>query len=328
MRDVGDAALRRPIDLEVEPAQTPPIAVAVVNFNTREHLEACLAPISAAAPEVVVVDNASSDGSAEMVRSSFPGVTLLENADNRGYGAAANQAIRASRQPYVLLVNSDTRVRADALTALARHLDRYPTAAIVGPRLVDLDGTPQLSGFPFPTPRHSFLQMTFFGSLIRRAARLRDPYWPAFSPDTPGLPPWLLGAALAVRREAFEAVGGFDEEFFMYSEEVDLCFRLRAEGWEVYFTPLAEVIHIGGASTTQNHPAMEVQRYAATRQFYRKHYSRGARRMLAALTTYRMLHNLARDATLRALERRPSERRKLTEQMSIWRSVLAGAWHE
>jgi N-acetylglucosaminyl-diphospho-decaprenol L-rhamnosyltransferase len=328
MRHAADAALRRPANPEVRPAETPPIAVAVVNFNTRDHLEACLASVPAAAPEVVVVDNASSDGSAEMVRSSFPEVTLLENADNRGYGAGANQAIRASAQPYVLLINSDTRVRADALAALARHLDRHSTAAIVGPRLLDLDGAPQLSGFPFPTPLQSFLQMTFFGSLIRRVARLRNPYWPACSPDTPGLPPWLLGAALAVRREAFEAVGGFDEGFFMYSEEVDLCYRLRAAGWEVQFTPLAEVVHVGGASTTQNRLAMEVQRYAATRQFYRKHYSRAARRVLAALTVYRMLHNLARDAALLALERRPSRRRELIEQMSVWRRVLEGAWSE
>jgi N-acetylglucosaminyl-diphospho-decaprenol L-rhamnosyltransferase len=328
MRDAGDAALRRPVDRAVRRAGTPPIAVAVVNFNTRDHLEACLASVSAAAPEVVVVDNASSDGSAEMVRSNFPEVALIENADNRGYGAGANQAIRASAQPYVLLINSDTRVRADALAALARHLDRHPKAAIVGPRLLDLDGTPQVSAFPFPTPLQSFLQMTFFGTLIRRVARLHYPYWPAFPPDTPGLPPWLLGAALAVRRAAFDAVGGFDEGFFMYSEEVDLCYRLRAAGWEVQFTPLAEVVHVGGASTTQNRVAMEVQRYAATRQFYRKHYSRAARRTLTALTTYRMLHNLARDSALRRLERRPSQRRELTEQMWVWRRILRGAWRE
>jgi GT2 family glycosyltransferase len=168
--------------------------------------------------------------------------------------------------------------------------------------------------------------MTFVGPLIGRGPGVRQLYRPAYSPARGERVPWLLGAALAVRREAFDAVGGFDERFFMYSEEVDLCYRLVQAGWDVRFTPLAEVVHAGGASTGQDRVAMEVERYAATRRFYRKHYSRAARRMLVALTTYRMLHNLARDRGRIAVARRGHERDALAERISVWRRVLAAAW--
>lgn len=305
------------------------MAVAIVSFNTRAHLEACLASVLPEAPAAVVVaDNGSSDGSAEVVASAYPGVTLVANGVNRGYGPAANQAIDASESPYVLVLNSDTRLRPGALAALAAHLENHPAAGIVGPRLLNVDESPQPSCFPFPTPLHTLLQTTFLGALARSVPGVSARYRPLESPNVPRRVPCVLGAALAVRREAFAAVGGFDESFFMYSEEVDLAYRLAAADWEVHYTPLAEIVHVGGASTEQQPVEMEARRYGATREFYRKHYSRGAQRLLVAMTTYRMLHDLVFDSARVAWTRDAAERSRLATRRAVWRRVLRETWRK
>ncbi|TMA96883.1 MAG: glycosyltransferase family 2 protein, partial [Deltaproteobacteria bacterium] len=261
-----------------------PIAVVIVNYNTLQHLRACLATVqSERASEVIVVDNASSDGSVEMVKSEYPSVTLHANRKNLGYGAAANQAIASCTAPYVLLLNADTLVESGGLRKLSAYLDQHPRAAIVGPRLVNLDGSPQPSWFPFPSryvchtwttpPRLDALcGKSAFGRLIwhlpsfwHRPVDIRS--------DTPDrVVPWVLGAALAVRRQAFEAMEGFDESFFMYFEEVDLCYRLACAGWQVHFTPTTTIVHVGGVSTTQRRAAMMLQFFESEAQFYRRHY--------------------------------------------------------
>lgn len=305
------------------------IAVVVVGFNTRDRLEACLRSVMDEQPSsVVVVDNASSDGSSEAVRRIYPDLTLLANAANVGYGAAANRGVAVCTEPCVLLLNADTQLRPGALAALGAELDGHATAAVVGPRLLNDDGTVQASCFPFPGPLQTTLRTTFLGSIVDRLPRLGERYRYAYSPDAPQRVPWALGAALAIRRDAFTAVGGFDESFFMYSEEVDLCYRLAAAGWETRFTPVAEVVHAGGASTRQRPTEMEVLRYAATRRFYRKHYGRPARSVLRVLISYRMLHNLCRDTARLAFGCEANERAKLSDRLAIWRGVLREAWHE
>lgn len=304
-------------------------AVVVVSFNTRERLRVCLDSVLLDGPSaVVVVDNFSSDGTVEMVRSQYPSVAVLANAANAGYGAAANAGIAMCTDPYVVLLNGDTEVRRGALATLRVELERDPAAAIVGPRLLGEDGTVQGSCYPFPGPLQMVLRTTFLGSLVDRLPWLGGRYRYAYSPETSERVPWVLGAALAIRREPFAAAGGFDESFFMYSEEVDLCYRLAAAGWETRFTPLAEVVHAGGASTQQQSIEMEVRRYAGTRRFYRKHYSRAARSLLSALTTYRMLHNLCRDTARLWLARETSERTRLRDGLVVWRGVLREAWRE
>ncbi|HEX5761381.1 MAG TPA: glycosyltransferase family 2 protein [Thermoanaerobaculia bacterium] len=300
--------------------------VAVVNYQSRDLLRECLASLRAEGPaRVVVVDNASSDGSAEMVASEYPEVVLEANRENRGYGSGANQAVALCGARYVLLLNSDTRVAPGALAALGSYLDAHPRAAAAGPRLAHPDGTLQASCFPFLGTFQMSLEKTPAGRWLRRLPAARDGYLLSQGPhDRPRRVPWLLGAALALRREAFDAVGGFDPAFFMYSEEVDLCYRLQAAGWEVHFAPVTTVVHVGGASTRTQRAAMEVRRIASARLFYRRHYSRWRIAALETMIRTAMLLRLTRDRLRLSLTRDDPARRRLAEDVAIWRGALRG----
>jgi GT2 family glycosyltransferase len=309
-------------------APTSSAAVVIVSFNTRELLATCLASVLAEKPSsVVVVDNASSDGSAEMVQRDFPHIDVIANGVNHGYGAGANQGIARCLEPVVVLLNGDTALRPGGLAALSRELDLHPDAAVVGPRLLNTDGTIQPSCFQFPSPLQTVLRTTFLGAVVDRIPPLHRRHRYAWSPNASESVPWVLGAAIALRHEAFSAVGEFDSSFFMFSEEVDLSFRLALAGWQTRFTPLAQVVHTGGASTRQHAVEMEARRYSATRRFYEKHYSPAAMRLLTGMTKYRMLHNLARDRLRQNFARDDGERARLAERVIVWRTVLR-AWDE
>jgi N-acetylglucosaminyl-diphospho-decaprenol L-rhamnosyltransferase len=309
-----------------------PMAVAIVNANTCEHLRACLATVRAEAPaEVVVVDNASADGSVAMVQADYPEVRLLTNATNLGYGAGANQALAACAAPYVLLLNSDTRLAPGALAALRLHLERHPRAAIVGPRLVNPDGSLQASCYPFPTPLHTFLENSDAAVRVGRLVRgyfpvLRDSYLRTWSHTSARVVPWVKGAALAIRRTAFDAVGGFDPAFFMYSEDTDLCYRLALAGWEVHFAPVTTVVHVGGASTIQLRTDMAVQFLTSTLRFYERHSSRKQMTGVVAIVKGLMLTRLARDGLRLGITRDPARRTELAANIAAWRHVLLGRW--
>jgi GT2 family glycosyltransferase len=303
------------------------IAVAVVNFNTREYLDACLRSVTAdGAEEIVVVDNASHDGSVEMVRTSFPQVRLLPNSGDRGFGAAANQAVAACTAPYVLLLNADTLLRPGALHGLRTYLDRHPKAGIAGPRLENLDGSLQASCFPAPTPFNEFLELSNLSAALRFVPVVRNRYLRTWRHDRPRAVPWLNGAAMAMRREAFESIGGFDESFFMYSEEIDLCFRMRANGWQIHFTPDAAIAHVGGASTRQNRVEMAARALTSRVMLYRRHFSRGRLLQLRLVVTAGMVAKLTRDALRLLGARDPSRRSRLAEDLRVWRTVLGQIW--
>jgi len=303
------------------------IAVVIVNYNTREHLRECLAAVSVeTTQEIIVVDNASSDGSVEMVQACHPSVKLYDNAFNRGYGAAANQAIAACTAKYVLLLNSDTVVHKGALDALTTYLDQRPGVAVVGPRLVNPDGTLQPSCYAFPGTLKWFLHYEVPGQLIRRIPILRNYQqrtWPHTDPQSV---PWVMGAALALRREAFREVGGFDESFFMYCEETDLCYRLQTAGWQVHFTPIATVMHVGQASTKQYRTEMAVQHIASRLLFYRRHYSTVRFGMLAVMMKCTVLARLLFDFYRRFLAGNSSQSAGMAADIAAWQRVLIGKW--
>jgi GT2 family glycosyltransferase len=297
--------------------------IAIINHNTCAQLQACLTTVQhESTSDVVVVDNISTDGSVNMVRSKFPWVTLYANSTNPGYGAAANHAIAACRAQYVLLLNSDTRLIPGTLEALTAYLDQHPRAAIVGPRLQNLDGSLQPSCYSFPTPFHVFLEETTLIRLIRVVPGLRNIFQRTWAHHESRVVDWVLGAAIAVRRAAFNTVGGFDESFFLYAEEVDLAYRLRAAGWETHFTPVATVVHIGGVSTQQRRAEMAVQFYRSLSHFYVRHYSPWRLTQLVLIMKTIVLARWLRDTVRQHLTIENQQRTRASENLKAWRDIL------
>ena len=212
------------------------------------------------------------------------------------------------------------------MQALGRYLDHNQQAGVAGPRLINPDGTIQQSCYPFPTPLDVFLDVSNLSRLIRRLPRLRDHYIRTWPHDRARAVPWTLGAALAIRRKAIEAVNGFEETYFMYYEEVDLCYRLAKAGWQTHFAPVTEVIHIGGASTQQMRSDMMVQFFTSLAQFYRRYYSKLRMFELIFIVQSVAIARLMRDAVLLRLAREPQRRADLAMDINAWWRLLLGRW--
>jgi GT2 family glycosyltransferase len=303
------------------------MAVAVVNYNTREQLRACLATVEGERPcEIVVVDNASSDGSAAMVEAAYPQVVLVANETNRGYGAAANQAIARCGAEYVLLLNSDTRLQPGALRALSAYLDAQPRAAVVGPRLVYPDGSLQASCFPRLSPLQTVLMVSSWGKLVAYIPIVGRRYLPTSPHVDARVVPWVKGAALAIRRGAFEDTRGFDESFFLYCEETDLCYRLARLEWEVHFAPVTTVVHTEGASTSLYRSDMMVTFFASLTHLYRRHHSKVWLAEWLLLMHAVVIGRLVIDGIRLRLTRDERRRAGLEQLVVAWRAILRRGW--
>jgi GT2 family glycosyltransferase len=253
------------------------LSVVIVNWNTRELLRACLASLRAACrtsdlqTEVIVVDNASTDGSAEMVAAEFAEVRLIANAENRNYAAGSNQGLRPAAGHFILLLNPDTEVPAGVGDHLVRFLRNHPEAGAAAPALIYPDGRGQASVRGFPTPR------ALAGELTGLARLFPGSPWGAYRArnlpqDRPTPVDQPMASAFLLRRLALEQVGPFDEAFPLFFNDVDLCFRLKEAGWEIYYDPRVQVTHAGGASTRQVRPRAILQSHEGLRRFYAKHY--------------------------------------------------------
>jgi len=235
------------------------LSVCIASWNTRELLKQCLASVHGTTSnlrcEVLVVDNASTDESAEMVRREFPAVRLFVNGTNEGFAAGSNKAIRQSTGRYVLLLNSDTVVLPDTLGHMVGFLESHPRVGVVGCKLLNPDGTVQLSCRRFPTLSWDYVRVILFSKLFHHVKPLRTALQPLLhgdAADDPRLVDWVSGAALMSRREVFDHVGLLDERFFMFCEEIDWCYRVSSAGWQIYYLPDAGVIHYGGESSRQH----------------------------------------------------------------------------
>ena len=255
------------------------LSVVIVNWNVRELLRRCLRSVLASgrlgglAMEVIVVDNASSDGSVEMVRAEFPPVRLIANEENLGFTRANNQGITASRGRYVLLLNPDTEVLGDALGAMVDYMDVHPDVGALGPMLLNPDGSVQSSRRRFPTLATALLESTVFQWELSRDNRILRRYYVLDRPDDEVQEvDWVTGACILMRREAIEEVGLLDEGFFMYSEELDWCRRARGRGWKVIYLPEAKVVHYGGKSSEQVVPFRHIQFQRSKVRYFRKHH--------------------------------------------------------
>jgi GT2 family glycosyltransferase len=302
------------------------MAVVIVNWNTRDLLRDCLRTVLAEAPpEVVVVDNGSTDGSAEMVRRECPTVELLVLASNPGYGAGCNAGIRATSAEHVLVLNSDTLLEPGALAALGAALDASPTAAVAGPRILNPDRSVSRSAFPFLGPGATLFHHEPFASIAAVFPPLRDRYMGPWRPARAGAVPWVLGAALAIRRRAFDEVGGFDESYEMFCEELDLSWRLRERGWRTVYAPVTDVIHVGGASTRQRRGAMQARLQMSVIQFHRRHHRGATLRLALGILRAKAIARFARDAVRYRITGDRARRAELAEDMAVWRSVIAAA---
>jgi GT2 family glycosyltransferase len=254
----------------------PTLSICIVNWNTRDLLRDCLQSIQETAAEltreVIVVDNASSDTSAEMVRDEFPDVQLIANEENLLYARGNNQALERATGQFKLLLNSDIIVLEGALQELLAAAERHPKAGGIAPKLLDPDGSLQLSCRAFPDPRvvlYDTLQLSRLFPRSRRFGMYRMGWW-GYDEERPVDQP--AASALLLRSAALEEVGLFDEEFPVYFNDVDLCRRLWDAGWEVWFTPQASMIHYQGASTSQVRPEMIAESHRGMLRYYEKHY--------------------------------------------------------
>jgi N-acetylglucosaminyl-diphospho-decaprenol L-rhamnosyltransferase len=255
------------------------LAVVVVNHNTGDYLARCIASIAASSgdlrTEVVVVDNASIDGSAE--RAS--GVRLIRNPDNRGFARAANQGIAATEAPLILLLNPDAEVVGGSLEALVKVARERPRAGAIGALVRNPDGSIQPSARRVPRLGEA-LAHAFLGPVWRGNRWTRSYTMAGWDRATEREVEWVSGSAMLLRREALEEVGAFDEGYFMYVEDVDLCTRLRRAGWEVLFSPELEVVHQIGVSTHGQRGRMAFAHSDSIYRYFARHRANGAMALL------------------------------------------------
>jgi GT2 family glycosyltransferase len=257
---------------------TPALAIVIVNYNAREHLENCLRSLVSAAPaiphEIVVVDNASTDDSVPALRARWPQVTLIEHPVNSGFAAANNTGIRATRGDLVLILNNDTLVPGGAIDALIARLDAHPDATVAGPRLIDAQGRPELSFGPMISPFGELRQKVTTTLYERHVPAVER--WVARATGREQYVDWVSGACLLVRRTAAEAAGLLDERYFLYTEDVDFCAAIRARGDRVLFTPAAAIVHLRGRSRATVPGAANAAYRRSHLAFYEKHHPRWA----------------------------------------------------
>lgn len=244
------------------------LSIIIISFDTKELLRECLTSVlnqtKGVEFEVIVVDNGSSDTSVEMVKKEFPQIKLIKNKENLGFAKANNQALRQSHGEYVLLLNSDTKIVNNALVKLVNFAESKKDLGIAGPRLLNLNDTPQPSAAPFYTLPVTAISLFSGDKFLRQSPSKSTPV------------DWVSGACFLIKREVIEKIGLLDERFFMYAEEMEFCYRAKKAGYQVYFYPQAEVIHLiqGGSSASWQGKQKAIWGiYRGLIHFYRKHFA-------------------------------------------------------
>lgn len=254
----------------------PVVSVIIVSWNARDYLEQCLDSLAVGACdypiEVVVVDNASNDGSPDMVRTKFPQVRLIETGANLGFAKANNVGIRQSQGKYVCLVNSDVRVLAGCITRLVDFCEAHPDTGMAGPLVYGGDGKVQRSCRGFPSLWNMFCRALALDELFPGSAWAGGYLLPHWKQDTQRAVDILSGCFWLVRRDALDKAGLLDENFFMYGEDMDWCKRFWANGWQIMFVPSAEAIHYGGGSSANAPLRFFIEKQRADLQYWRKHH--------------------------------------------------------
>lgn len=310
--------------MPVNASETICVSVIVVSYNTCAVLRDCLLSLRREAPsdaEVIVVDNASDDGSAAMVQAEFPEVVVIDTGRNLGFAGANNRGMSVSRGRHILLLNSDTVALPGALQAMSEFLETHPTTGAVGCRLLNPDGSLQKSAYKFPSPARALAENLLLTAALPNHPRLGD--FRAWPHDTVRDVDFLIGAALMVRREVIDTVGGLDEGFFMYSEETDWCRRMRGAGWATTFIPSASVVHLGGGSSR----AMPLRQFAESNRsalrYICKHHGRIGGELYRAAMLLGALVRLPLWGVAWLLL--PGRRASIVPTLVLWRRLLR--WH-
>lgn len=314
------------------------VSVVIVSFNTRALLRRCietlLPEIACLRAEIIVVDNASRDGSADMVETHFPQINVVRSAVNLGFAAANNMGFRRARGRYVALLNSDAFVGREALRIGVRRMDAMPQVAMAGAKLLSRDGSLQPSARLFPTPLNDLLVMS---GLAARYPKSRffgrfDRTWA--DPETPASVDWVPGAFALIRRSVLECVGHFDEQFFLYYEEVDLCRRIREAGHAIAYWPDLQVIHLGGESSKTMQDALisksgsqlVLWRMRSALLYYRKHHGLPGTAATALLEAgWHALRAAKNLWTETAREKRAESMALISLMRRAWRETAAGS---
>ena len=297
---------------------TPRLSILIVNWNTRELLRDCLAALYADPAsgqwEVVVVDNASADGSVAMVREAFPQVQLLASQENLGFSRANNLALEKAGGEYLLLLNSDTRVELGALGELVDFMERQPRIGAAGPMLLNADGSLQLSCGIAPSLKTEFVHKLL---LHRLFPFFKLAGWDHGAPRSVG---WVSGACLLIRRQALAEVGPLDPAIFMCCEDLEWCLRLHQRGWQIFYYPFSRVVHLEGQSIRKNLGEMLVISQQSLYYLFQKHFGPGHLLVLRLLTLVEMGLRSIGWSVLGACA--PARRPESLERLRAYRQIL------
>ncbi len=259
------------------------LSVIIVSWNTCPLLDRCLDTLFAEierprlkdVSEIYVIDNASADGSADMVRQKYSQVKLISNKENLGFGRANNQALKQATGQYILLLNPDTEIRPGALAVLMDFLDNHSQAGVVAPQLINSDGSVQLSCRAFPSFIGMLAELTGISRLMPPGSKLREYKMLDWQHNTERQVDQPEGACLLIRKKIFDQVGIFDEGYFMLFEEVDWLYTVKKAGWQIWFTPTAKVIHHLGQSIKQVKVKMILSSHRGMYRYWYKHHRHG-----------------------------------------------------
>lgn len=301
------------------------LSIIIVSWNVRDLLRACLTSIAETAGglrvETIVVDSASHDGTPHMLATDFPAVTLLAQTANVGFARGNNLGLQAARGDYLLLLNPDTELRPGALQTLIGYLAAQPTVGLVGPQLFNSDGSHQSSRRRFPTLATALSESTWLQPYAP-AGVLRHYYVQDSADDAVRDVDWVTGACMLTTRAVVARVGGFDEGYYMYSEELDWCRRIKAVGYRVVYLPQAHVLHHAGKSSEQAVVQRHINFNRAKLRYFHKYHGAGAGRVLRAALWLGYLHQLGLEAAKWAIGHRRALRRQRIA--AYWRVLRSG----
>ncbi|MGB1252528.1 MAG: glycosyltransferase family 2 protein [Candidatus Promineifilaceae bacterium] len=305
------------------------LSIVIVSWNVEHLLAACLRSIDAhkgtLAVEVIVVDSASHDGTVAMVSAEFPHVTLLAQSENVGFPRGNNIGLAQANGDYLLLLNPDTEVVGDALQTMVNYLDNTPEAGMVGPELLNTDGSHQSSRRRFPTLLTGIFESTWLQPYAPKQI-LRDYYMEETGNDEVVSADWVNGACMMTRRDVYERVGGMDPGYFMYSEELDWCRRVIDAGYSVTYLPTAQVLHHQGKSSEQAVTHRHINFNRAKLRYFRKFHGRGAYTIIRTVLLLTYLHQIVIEGLKYVLgHRRDLRQQRIQSYLTVLQSKLSAA---